>query len=181
MDACFTVELWFKMHRFALLSLLERWANGRKPPTCGDHVPPGSKGCCDWFYPSNQKLPFPPWVEMTRNGALATLLAPPHLFRLPTLICNQLLRVLLAITGGALFFFTLLPGLFSPSLLSNSSPFLADLWLMARSWPERWRLIIGQSWRTREGTQAVAADGGVDANKHRRDWGDHSDEKIKRR
>lgn len=180
MDACFTVELWFKMHRVALSLLLERWANRRKPPTCGDHVPPGSKGCCDWFYPSSQKLSFLPWVQMTRNGALATLPAPPRLFQLPTLICKHLLRVLLVITRGALFF-TLLPGLFSPPLLSNYSPFLADLWLMARSWPKRWCLIIGVSWRTHEGTQAVAANGGVDANKYRRDWGDRGDEKIKRR
>lgn len=104
MDACFTVELWFKMHRVALSLLLERWANRRKPPTCGDHVPPGSKGCCDWFYPSNQKLPFPPWAQMTRNGALAMPPAPPHLFQLPTLICKHLLRVLVIIRG-ALFFY----------------------------------------------------------------------------
>lgn len=174
MDACFTVELWFKMHRVAPSLLLERRASRRKPPTCGDHVPPGSKDGVTGF--SHQIRNFLSRLEYKWHGALVLLPAPPPLFQPPTLICKQLL-------------WDQLEPFFLPCCLVCSRhpccPITVHFWQICDWWlvpdPRGGASLLDSPGGRAKGPRQEQPTEGVDANMSRRDWGDHGGEKIKRR
>lgn len=82
MDACFSVQPWFKMHR---ATSLRRCRGGKLTGGHVDRVPPSRKWSLLWqvflskrtWNASNPKLLFPPWALTARNSVSAMQPAPP--------------------------------------------------------------------------------------------------------